>query len=170
VHEGLDQAELLLHPVRVAADAAVEIQVEQPGQALDLAGAVAAADVGQEPESRPAGVRLIQAKLSGQVADFGAEAWSVRPAILTEESSGPRCGSQQSDEDPERRGLAGAIGTEETQEYSLRDSHGQVLECDMRAIVLGKGTGLDGGRHGVHASARVGFGLPSAKRSSAFCG
>src|SRR5581483_1281459 len=113
VHEGLDQANLLLVAARILLELLAQVEVQARGQRFRIATVDAAAQVAQILQNLAAGEVRIERELPRQVADLTVDGDALAVAVHTEDEGAARSGPDEVEEKPDGGRLAGAVGTEE---------------------------------------------------------
>ena len=141
-------AEALAHAVRVAADLVLGAAGEVDGveRLVDpVLGAVAVERRHQLEVAAPAQVR-VEARRLDEARDAVEGASALEQRIAAEEARGALVGPDQPEQHPQRRRLAGPVGSEVA--VDVAGAHGQVDVVDRRdvAVALDQPARLDRGR------------------------
>ncbi len=147
VLEGDDEPDLLLVALGVLLEASRRVQVE----ALDEAGLVArldaAAQVGEVGQRLAAREPIVERELAGHVADASVDGDRVGSRLDAEHGRPAARRADVIEQDPDRRRLAGAVGTEEAEDLAGLDDKIDLDDAAMRAIRLAELLRLDDGGH-----------------------
>src|SRR6266550_3165461 len=137
VHEGDQQAQLLLVASRVLPVAAAEVQFQTLRDRPDPGGidaATQAAKVGDDlgaPEPTELG------QLAGEVAHFRFDGNRLSLAVEAKDLSAAAGWKDHAHQQPDRRGLAGAVWPEEAENLAGANLHVEVEEPALHAVILG---------------------------------
>ena len=145
VLERHDQPDLLLVALGVLAEAPARVEVEPLDQVVDVGAVDPAAQVREVGDGVGAGQAVVQVELARQVADPPMDRDRV-DGRLDAEHRGPAAGrTDEVEQDPHRRRLARAVGSEEPEDLALADLEVEVDDAAVRAVRLREALGLDDG-------------------------
>jgi hypothetical protein len=82
-----------------------------------------------EVDGLPAGQIGPERHVAGNVGDPPVQRHRVPPGVAAEQPHGARFGAQQTQQHPDRGGLARAIGAEESADVAVRDGQVQPVQC-----------------------------------------
>ena len=168
VHQRLRELDPLLHAGRVAADCPVAL-LEQPDVAQRVRCADArmarrqAARLGHVREELGGAHRRGQAVVLGHVAEPRPDLL-VAPGLPAEHLGAPGGRPRQTEEELDRRALAGAVRAEQAGD-GCADLERDVVEGGDRAVALGQVLGPEQHVHAGIVLASRGSGLPCSDRS-----
>ena len=145
--QGCDERDLLPVALGVAAALLGRVEVE----ALEQRGATVLVEVAAQPAEQvddlAAGEVRPQGDVAGDVRDAAMDGLDVGPGVGAQQRRGPAVGLQQAQEDADRRGLAGAVGAEESVHLALLDRQVEPVERAGASERLGEFLGFDDSGH-----------------------
>src|ERR1700674_3017266 len=136
VHEGLDDHDLALVAGRVLAKLTARVEVEALDQLLEIRLVDAPAQVREILEDLAAGQVGVERRLARDVTDQSFDGDRVVPAVEARDARAARVGSEKRHEDADRRGLAGAVGTEEAEDLAFGDLERDIDDAALAAVAL----------------------------------
>ena len=128
VHEGLDQSEFLTISLRQIAYGPVEVEIQALGERFHRAGCDGAADALEMIQHRLPAAPFRQLDLSREIPDAPAQLGFGLLRCSAENGDCAVGGADDVDEHAQRRGLAGAVGADQTINGSAFD--GEVYTAD----------------------------------------
>ncbi len=148
MHQGAGDDELLAHAVAVGLDQLVLPcrQLEQVEQLVDPfldRCPVLAVEPGDEAEELPAGEFLVDERAIRDEPEPGLGRHRGGQQIVATQPDAAGRGSEDAGDHPERRGLPGAVGAEETEQLAARDVQLDVVHGGEPAILLGQSFEFD---------------------------
>ena len=110
-----------------------------------------AVELGEIVEITCGGEIRVDRQLARKIANPPPRLEGVAPAVEAEHARASARRSQQVEQQPDRRRLAGAVGAEEPVDLARQDFERELLDTDHGAVVLGQAVDLD--RRRVHRAA-----------------
>ena len=147
MQDGTDEGEALLHPVREGADPLVEEPVEAHlvGHVLDAGIQLRHAEhAAVEPQVFVGGQIIVEEGLVGEDADRAAQGDGVGAKVSAGDLNKAAIEPGQGGQAPDEGGLAGAVGTEEDEEFTPVHPEVQVVEHGRAAKGLAQSLDEDG--------------------------
>ena len=143
VHERLHDPDLLAIPLRQAADARPEVQLEPRRELVDAASGDTAAQVAEVAKQLPSRLPAVNDEVAGQVADAGTQRGATEPWALAEHGHRSPARADQVEQDPDRGRLAGTVGPKETVDLAGLDLEIQPVEPATTTVELAEALGPD---------------------------
>ena len=143
-----DQPDLLLVAARVLLEPPARIEIEPLDEIGDVGAVHPAAQVGEVLDRVGAGQPVVEVELARQVADPPVDGDRVARRLDAEHLGATGGRSDEIEQDPHHRRLAGAIGSEEPEDLALGDVEVDVDDPAMDAVGLGQALGMDDRVHG----------------------
>ena len=138
VHESQHQSQLLLVATRVLAKAPAEVELQPLGELLDARRVDAAAHPAEVRDNLAAAHPAELGQLAGEIADVAFHRNEVTVAVEPEDRRGTGGRVDDAHQEPDRGGLARAVGAEETEDLAFSDFQIEVEEPVTRSVVLGQ--------------------------------
>src|SRR5215831_995352 len=152
VHQRLDQDHLALVAAGVLPELAGRVEVQPLYQLPEVRLVDAPAQVAQVLEDLAAGEFGVQRGLARRVADEPLDRQRLPPAVQPGDPGHTGVGAEQRHEQPDRRGLAGAVRAEEAEHLALPHLERDVDDPSGAAIALGETLNLHDRRHRIRPS------------------
>ena len=140
-----DQAHLLLVALGVLPEAAGWVEVEAGDEVGLVARVDAASEVAEVLDRLGAREPVEERELAGEVADPPMDGDRVRRRLDAEDQRAPGRRTQQVEQEPDRRRLAGAVGPEEPVDLAFLDGEIHLHDAAVWSVELGELLGLDDG-------------------------
>ena len=138
-----DEPDLLLVALRVLAEAAARVEVEALDELVDVGLVDAAAQVREVADRLGAREPVVEVPLARQVAEPAMDRDRVGRCLDAEHLRDAGGRPDEVEQDPDRRGLAGAVRAEEAEDLALVDDEVDVDDAPVLAVRLGELLGLD---------------------------
>ena len=152
VHERLHDADLLPIALGQLADPRRHVEVEATGQCLDPVGGNAAAQVAEVGQQLATGLAAGDGEVAGQVADPPAQRGAALSGRFAEQRRHATRRADQVEQDPDRGGLAGAVGSQEAVDLAFSDIQVEPGEAASTAVGLRERLGSNQFGHRSDAS------------------
>ena len=127
MHERLDQSDLLFVAVRVVAESAPGVEIEPRDERVEIRAIDAAAKVGEIGQNLAAREVGIERELAGQIAHHALDVHRSPPAVQARDARAAGVREEQRHQQPHRRRLACAVGTEEAEHLAFGHLERQVI-------------------------------------------
>ena len=147
VHEGEHNTDLLPVTFGEGAHRAIQDDGEPLDELVDKSSIVHASRMGYEIDMLAARQAWVQGKFPWQVADLAKDRHGVAHGIVPEYLRLPRRGAVQAKQETERRGLAGAVRTQEAEHLSLSHFEVEIGNASICAEGLSQAIDFDYGSH-----------------------
>ena len=172
VDEGAAQGQFLLHaprqvPCQPLAMALQSGEGEQPGFALALLGGWHPVQVCEKVEVLLHREPAVEAEHLRHVADAGVDRGGVADGVGPQHARLTRARPHDGGKHLQRRGLARAVGAEQSEDLTLGDGQGEAVDCLAGSVDFGQPGGHDRAAHGCSTR---GASPPSGHRASSGCG
>ena len=119
-------------------DASLNRQAQPLGQLDDGGPRHTPAQLGEGSEVGLHGHTLVQRELARQIPDAFMDPNALEARVHAEDTYRARRRADEIEERADRRGLPGAVGSQESERLARGDLEGQVLHAPRRAVTLGQ--------------------------------
>src|SRR6185437_7133584 len=112
VHERLDETDLLPVPLRERPHRPVELELEPSGERVAVTDVAHPPQRGEVAQVLARGEALVEPEVAGEVTEAPSRRGPRASHVRSEELDSPRARTDQVEQQPDRRRLAGAVGPE----------------------------------------------------------
>jgi hypothetical protein len=131
-----DQLHLLTIALRERPDLLARVQPEPIHELIAIRDVSGAVQPGEELKRLGARQRRPQERLAGDISDAPVSGHRIAPGIDAEQRRPAGAGAVQAEQQPDRRCLAGAVGTQVAVHLALVDRQVETIEGERGAIAL----------------------------------